>query len=388
MRVCLVYDCLYPYTVGGAERWLRTLAAELAAQGHDVTYVTRKQWEDGDEPVIDGVRVVAASPGGPLYTDDGRRRIGPPLRFGLGVFLHLLRNRRRYDTIHSVAFPYFSLFAARAAAPRTELWVDWFEVWTREYWNGYLGRVGGWVGWFVQRLCVRLTRRAFVFSDLHARRLREEGLRGEPVRLSGLYSGAVEPEVAPAVEREPLVLFAGRHIPEKRADVVPGAVAVARRELPQLRGLILGDGPERPRVLEAIRDADASSFVDAPGFVSAEEVHDAFARAAVHVLPSAREGYGLVVIEAAAAGTPSVVVAGADNAAAELIEEGVNGFVAASVEDLPRAIVRVIDGGAELRERTAAWYSARASELSAAESAKQIAAEYERAQALSLRSPQ
>jgi glycosyltransferase involved in cell wall biosynthesis len=383
MRVCLVYDCLYPYTVGGAERWLRTLAAELAAQGHDVTYVTRKQWDDGEEPSIDGVRVVAASPGGPLYTDDGRRRIGPPLRFGLGVFLHLLRNRGRYDTIHSVAFPYFSLFAARAAAPRTELWVDWFEVWSRDYWNDYLGRVAGFIGWAVQRLCVRLTRRAFVFSRLHGRRLVEEGLRSEPIRLSGLYAGATEPAQSPDAEREPLVLFAGRHIPEKRADVVPGAVAAARRSVPDLRGLILGDGPEREKVLNAIAAAGASSFVDAPGFVSAEAVDAAFSRASCHVLASSREGYGLVVIEAAAAGTPSVVVAGADNAAAELIEEGVNGFVAASVDELPSAIVRVLEAGPELRRRTADWFAANANELSAAESAKQIAAEYAKAAALS-----
>jgi glycosyltransferase involved in cell wall biosynthesis len=380
MRVCLVYDCLYPYTVGGAERWLRTLGSELASAGHDVTYVTRKQWPDGDDPQIEGVRVVAVSPGGPLYTGDGRRRIGPPLRFGLGVFAHLLRNRRRYDTIHSVAFPYFSLFAARAAAPRTELWVDWFEVWSRAYWNDYLGRVGGFIGWAVQRLCVRLTRRAFVFSGLHAQRLEEEGLRSEPIRLSGLYAGATEPATAADEERAALVLFAGRHIPEKRAHVVPDAVAAARRSIPGLRGLILGDGPEHGRVLDAIRAAGASEFVDAPGFVSAEDVHDAFARASCHVLPSAREGYGLVVIEAAAAGTPTVVVAGPDNAAAELIEEGVNGFVAASIEGLPAAIARVHAAGPELRRRTADWFATNATKLSAAESARQIAAEYERAQ--------
>jgi glycosyltransferase involved in cell wall biosynthesis len=380
MRVCLVYDCLYPYTVGGAERWLRTLGSELASAGHDVTYVTRKQWPDGDDPQIEGVRVVAVSPGGPLYTGDGRRRIGPPLRFGLGVFAHLLRNRRRYDTIHSVAFPYFSLFAARAAAPRTELWVDWFEVWSRAYWNDYLGRVGGFIGWAVQRLCVRLTRRAFVFSGLHAQRLEEEGLRSEPIRLSGLYAGATEPATAADEERAALVLFAGRHIPEKRAHVVPDAVAAARRSIPGLRGLILGDGPEHGRVLDAIRAAGASEFVDAPGFVSAEDVHDAFARASCHVLPSAREGYGLVVIEAAAAGTPTVVVAGPDNAVAELIEEGVNGFVAASIEGLPAAIARVHAAGPELRRRTADWFATNATRLSAAESARQIAAEYERAQ--------
>jgi glycosyltransferase involved in cell wall biosynthesis len=378
VRVCLVYDCLYPYTVGGAERWLRTLGGELAGRGHEVTYVTRRQWDAGEEPRIEGMRVVAVAPGGPLYTESGRRRVWPPLRFGLGVFLHLLRNRRRYDTVHSIAFPYFSLLAARAAAPRIELWVDWFEVWTLAYWREYLGRVGGRIGHAVQRLCVRLTRRAFVFSELHAQRLREEGLHGEPIRLSGLYDGSADMRRDPGAPREPMVLFAGRQIPEKRADVLPAAVARARAAVPGLRARILGDGPERPRVLRAIAEAGAAEFVEAPGFVSSEEVHEAFATASCHVLPSSREGYGMVVIEAAAAGTPSVVVAEPDNAAAELVQDGVNGYVAASVEDLPRAIARVHQEGAALRERTAEWFARNAKALSAAESARRIAAEYER----------
>jgi glycosyltransferase involved in cell wall biosynthesis len=377
VRVCLVYDCLYPYTVGGAERWFRTLASELAGQGHDVTYVTRRQWPADEQPDIAGVRVVAVSPGGPLYTDSGRRRILPPLRFGAGVFLHLLRSRRRYDTIHSGAFPFFSLLAARIAAPRTELWVDWFEVWTRDYWRGYLGRAGGSIGYAVQRLCVRATRRAFVFSDLHARRLREEGLRGDTVRLSGLYDGEAGADAAAVASPEPLVVFAGRHIREKRADVIPAAVAAARSDVPGLRAVIFGDGPEHARVLQAVEDAGARDFVDAPGFVSGEEVSTTFAHASCHVLPSSREGYGMVVIEAASTGTPTVVVAGQDNAASELIEEGVNGYVAASVDELPAAIARVHERGPELRESTAAWFRDNAESLTAAASARRIAAEYE-----------
>jgi hypothetical protein len=46
VRICLVYDCLFPYTVGGAERWYRNLGERLAAEGHDVTYITMRQWED------------------------------------------------------------------------------------------------------------------------------------------------------------------------------------------------------------------------------------------------------------------------------------------------------------------------------------------------------
>jgi glycosyltransferase involved in cell wall biosynthesis len=78
------------------------------------------------------------------------------------------------------------------------------------------------------------------------------------------------------------------------------------------------------------------------------------------------------VIEAAASGTPSVVVAGADNAAVELIRDGENGFVAASPQEMPAAIAAVHEAGPALRERTSAWFRERAPQLTAARSARQI----------------
>ena len=179
MRVCLVYDCLFPHTVGGAERWYRDLAERLSADGHEVTYLTLRQWKRGEHAEIDPrVRVVTAGPRMALYTTGGRRRMLPPLVFGLGVLLHLLRHGRRYDVVHTCAFPYFSLLAAALVRPLTgfELVVDWFEVWSRAYWRDYLGGVGGLVGALVQRLCALVPQRAFCFSELHAKRLREEGL--------------------------------------------------------------------------------------------------------------------------------------------------------------------------------------------------------------------
>lgn len=50
MRVCLIYDCLFPHTVGGAERWYRNVALRLRDEGHEVTYVTLRQWARGEEP--------------------------------------------------------------------------------------------------------------------------------------------------------------------------------------------------------------------------------------------------------------------------------------------------------------------------------------------------
>jgi glycosyltransferase involved in cell wall biosynthesis len=88
----------------------------------------------------------------------------------------------------------------------------------------------------------------------------------------------------------------------------------------------------------------------------------------------------MVVIEAASAGTPSVVVAGDDNAAVELIEPGINGAVAMSPdpEAIARALVEVHDGGAALRARTAAWFAEHAPQLTAHASARTVLDVYAR----------
>lgn len=358
MYVCLVYDCLFPYTVGGAERTYRRLAELLAADGHRVTYLTLRQWDRGEQPEVAGVRFVSAGPRMRLYNASGRRRVLPPIVFGIGVLWHLFRHGRRYDAVHCASFPYFSLLSAAAArrVGRYRLVVDWHEVWTGSYWREYLGQLRGRIGWLVQRLCVRLPQRAFCYSRLHAQRLRDEGLRGEVTILPGEWSGRMEP--APVRDPDPVVVFAGRHIPEKQVLTIPPAIVRARATLPDLRGVILGDGPERGELIRQVEQLRLSDVIEVPGFVSSDRVDEEIGRALCMLLPSRREGYGLVVFEAFAHGTPSIVVRGSDNAALELIAEGENGFIvdSASPEDLADAILRVHRGGSELRRSTAQWF--------------------------------
>ena len=365
VRVCIVYDCLFPLTVGGAERWYRNLAERLAREGHEVTYLTRRQWPRGADPGVPGVRVVAVAPGWGLYTRDGRRRIMPPLAFGIGVLRHLLRHGHRYDVVHTASFPYFSVLAAALARARHrfELVVDWHEVWSRSYWREYLGPLGP-VGAWVQRRCARVRQQAFCFSRLHAERLRSEGLRGEPTILRGEYAEGAPPRAPEPAE--PYLLFAGRYIPEKRVPLLVQAYAQAVQRAPELRLELLGDGPERPQVEQLVRRLGLEDKVAIRGFVPPEEVERRIARSLCLVLPSQREGYGMVVVEAAARGVPSIVVAGPDNAAVELIEEGENGYVCPepSADALAATILKVRDAGAELRARTARWYQRNREELS------------------------
>ena len=376
--VCLVYDCLYPYTVGGAERWYRNLGERLARDGHRVTLLTLRQWDRDDEPRVPGVDVRAVGPRMDLYTPSGRRRILPPLVFGAGVLAHLLRRGGRYEVVHTASFPYFSLLAAALVRPlhRFRLVVDWHEAWTREYWEEYLGRVGGTIGWRVQQLCLRVPHVAFCFSRLHERRLRAWGVNAPLNVLEGQYTGDAErPHPEPP---EDDIVFAGRHIPEKRVTVLPAAIAVLRRDLPGIRCEIFGDGPERARVLELIEQEGVDDAVVAPGFVERTRLDSAMRHALCHVLPSRREGYGQVVLEAAARGTPTVVVRGEDNAAVELVEDGVNGMIAESdsPEDLAAAILRVHAAGPPLRESTADWFARNAGRLSLSSSLDSVAASY------------
>jgi glycosyltransferase involved in cell wall biosynthesis len=406
VRVCLIYDCLFPYTVGGAERWYRNLAERLAGEGHEVTYLTLRQWDRGERLDLDPrVRVVAVGPRMALYTSPhaslraslrasranpgaspranpgasphapggtsslGRRRILPPLVFGAGVLWHLLRHGRRYDVVHTCAFPYFSLLAAALARPlgRYGLVTDWFEVWSHDYWRDYLGGPGGLVGEMVQRLCALVPQRAFCFSRLHEQRLREAGLRGPITVLRGLYTSPTPPtEPATPREADPLVLFAGRLIPEKRVTLGVAAVASAARRIEGLHGVFYGDGPEREALRAAIAAHDADSFISAPGFVEAERLDADMRRALCVLLPSEREGYGMVVVEASAHATPAVVVPAPDNAAVELVEDGVNGAIASSddSEAIAEAILRVHRAGMAMRQSTARWFTENAERLS------------------------
>jgi glycosyltransferase involved in cell wall biosynthesis len=367
MRICIIYDCLYPWSIGGAERWYRRLAEGLAARGHQVTFLTLTQWSMQEPPQLSGITTVAVGPRMTLYSR-GRRRIFPPLRFGWGVFVHLLRFGNRYDVVHTASFPYFSLLAAGVTRflHRFRINCDWHEVWSHDYWRSYLGKGAGHIGWLIQRLCAQVPQKAYTFSRLHASRLEGIGIRGSIGILTGEYVAGRTNPIRVLAADPPVVVYAGRMVPEKRVPLLVDAVAVARRTIPQLRAVIFGDGPERARVRERIDALALGDIVDTPGIVPEEQLADTMAGALCVVQPSSREGYGMVVVEASAAGVPAIVVAGDDNAAVELIELGRNGFVA-SIPDacsMSAAIVKCWRAGAGLRATTREWYAQNAARLS------------------------
>ncbi|MCW2958073.1 MAG: glycosyl transferase group 1, partial [Solirubrobacterales bacterium] len=291
-----------------------------------------------------------------------------PVRFGAGVLRHLLRHGKDYDVVHTASFPYFSMLAAGAARRRGgyRLIGDWHELWSAGYWATYVGGPQAVVARKIQQACARIPHTAFAFSRLHAERLVAEGHKGTPRVIweewaddaTDLATTHPRAPAAPDDAEHPQVVFAGRLIAEKQAPRAVEAIAQASTQIPNLTGVIFGDGPEAQLVQETIDATGTRQTITAPGFVDAGVLHDAMRGALCLLAPSRREGYGLIVVEAAALGVPIIVALGPDNAATELVDDGVNGFVCQtdSAEELAQAIVRVHQAGPALRRSTLQWH--------------------------------
>ena len=102
---------------------------------------------------------------------------------------------------------------------------------------------------------------------------------------------------------DPLVIAVGRQAPVKRYAELITQVDLARQRVPNLRLQLLGDGPERPDLLNL---SAGKGWIDLPGRVGRDELLDAYRSAWLVVSASLAEGWGLSLTEGAACGTPCV----------------------------------------------------------------------------------
>ncbi|MFP5287584.1 MAG: glycosyltransferase family 4 protein, partial [Thermoanaerobaculia bacterium] len=103
MNVLLLYDCIYPRSVGGVEHRNHELARALAARGHRVTLAGFAEAPSEPAP---GVEVLPVGPPGRLYTASGKRSTGEAARLARSVFRLDLRG---FDVVETANIPYAHL---------------------------------------------------------------------------------------------------------------------------------------------------------------------------------------------------------------------------------------------------------------------------------------
>lgn len=364
-RIAVYYEHLFPESRGGGERLYGGLAEAWSRSGARVTYLTREH-APSDPPAERSYLVRPIASGSGVYDESGTRSPGGALKFALATFRAVRARRAEDDCVMVSSTPALLVLAARTGlGPRhdTVVVVDWLEVWTRDQWQGYLGPARGLAAWAVQGLAVWATPTATCHAGLVQQRLKRirPGLR--VLRSPGLIDASqLEPVLGDfdgSGGDAPYALFVGRLIEDKNVLSIPAAIASARRALPELRCVVVGEGPLLSDLQRSLDDLDQADAFTIRSGVTDDELAELMAGAACLLHPSQREGYGLVVVEAARFGTPAVVLNAADNAATELVDEGVNGFLVASTtgEDLGHAIRACVEGGKALRESTLGWHT-------------------------------
>jgi len=168
-------------------------------------------------------------------------------------------------------------------------------------------------------------------------------------RWSAVLAGAGGPEPG----ARPTVLCVARLYPRKDVGTLLRAAARLRPEVPTLRVRVVGDGPERHRLMGLARTLGLDGCAEFPGQVPFTELAAAYASCDVFCLPSRQEGFGIVFLEAMAAGRPIVACRG--TAAAEVVVHDHGGLLVPQhdPDGLADALRRLL-GDPDLRRRLGA----------------------------------
>lgn len=333
MKIAFVYDVLYPDTIGGVEKRIFEMGTRLTERGHEVHLFPMLS---GAEPVMyrDGLIIHKVCEPIGLYTGE-RRSVLQALLYSLHLFPVLLSVR--VDIIDCQNFPYFPVLVARLVGflRKENCIITWHEYWG-SYWYSYLG----WFGVFgnvIEKIALLLSNRCITVSRHTALRLGKKP--GEHAWLvpNGITIGDIKDvqPFGPPCD----ILFAGRFIPEKHPELVVEAVRIIARENPDFTCVMVGDGPKMTEIQGRIKEYSLDRNIHLTGFISSyEELIGRMKQARLFLLPSEREGFGIVCIEALACGTPIITIDHPMNAAGDHLLDGCGYCARPEPEDIAAGI--------------------------------------------------
>jgi glycosyltransferase involved in cell wall biosynthesis len=328
---------------GGSERYVHRMAEGLAATGLRVTLFCAAHGTAPAEEQRNGVRVV---------------RRGGRMSVYLRSLAYVRRHRPRLVVDVQNGLPFASTLATRAPV------VNLVHHVHREQWPILFGRLGGALGWWVESfLAPRIYRRSryVTVSTATAEELGELGIDAD--RLSVVRNGVEPaPPVTSVRSAAPRLVVLGRLVPHKRVEHAIEVVARLRDRWPGLRLSVVGEGWWDAELRARAADLGVSDLVDFTGHVDEQTKHEELARAWVHLCPSVKEGWGLVVTEAGSHRVPTVGYRSAGGLR-ESVVDGRTGVLVDDLDEMTEAVDRLLAdenrrlGGGDAPARHAAAFS-------------------------------
>lgn len=345
-----------PVLVGGLGRHVHALATALVREGHEVTVVTRfGPHADGSpaalDEVVDGVRVIRAPQDPPLLTLATESLLAWTMSLNHALVRAALVAGGEYDVVHAhdwlvnhaaVTLKHHLRVPLVATVHSTE--AGRHRGWLPEDLNRCIHSIEWWLTYEARRVLVCSEDMRWEVSRLFEL----------PAAKTQVIRNGVDPKAFAAdparvrAQRDayapdgPMVLYAGRLVWEKGVQDLLDAVPVLRERHPGVRVVVAGDGPHAEDLREHADRAGVLDTVEFVGFVGGHDLPALYAAADCLVVPSRYEPFGLVALEAAAAGT--VVVATDVGGLGEIVEPGVTGmsFPASDPAALAEAVSAVL----------------------------------------------
>ncbi|WP_346618802.1 glycosyltransferase family 4 protein [Blastococcus montanus] len=328
---------------GGSERYVHRIAEGLAAGGLRVRLFCAAHDRAPAEERVNGVAVVHR---------------GGRLTVYARALLHVAWHRPAIVVDVQNGLPFGSTLVARGPVVNVVHHVH------REQWPIVFGRAGGAVGWWLESvLAPRLYRRSryVTVSGATATELTALGVAAD--RITVVPNG-VEP--APAVrvvpDEQPRLVVLGRLVPHKRVEHAIEVVARLQDRWPGLRLAVIGEGWWQDELRSCVERLGVGDLVEFHGFLDEQAKHEELARAWVHLCPSVKEGWGLVVTEAGAHRVPTVGYRSAGGLR-ESVVDGRTGVLVDDLDEMVEAVEQLLTDGAarrlmgEAAARHAAGYS-------------------------------
>jgi glycosyltransferase involved in cell wall biosynthesis len=303
---------------GGSEQYVHRVAEGLAAAGLRVRLFCAAHDRAPADEVVRGVQVV--------------RRGG---RFGVYPrgLAHVRRHRPRLVVDVQNGVPFASPLVTRAPV------VVLLHHVHREQWPIVFGRLVGAAGWWVEsRFAPWVYRGCHYVTVSSATAAELVGLGVAAGRITVVHNGADPgPSVTTAPAPGPRLVTVGRLVPHKRVEHAIDVVARLRAHHRELALDVVGEGWWDGRLRAHAHERGVDDLVHFHGFVDERTKHELLARAWLHLCPSVKEGWGLVVTEAAGHGVPTV----AYRSAGGLRESVLDGRTGVLVDDLDGMVAAV-----------------------------------------------
>ncbi len=325
IKIAYVSDAIYPYNKGGKEKRLFDITTRLAKKGYQVHIYCMKWWKSASMEIEEnGVTLHAICPYIPLYSGN-RRSIRQAIIFGFAC-LRLIKEK--FDIIDVDHMPHFPVIftALVCMLKRKPLISTWNEVWGRDYWLTYIGKKGN-LAYIIERLSAYLSKKIISVSKLTTDKLIKEFSVSQIETIANGVDLELIKQTEPALEHSD-IFFCGRLLSHKNVDALIKAVSILKAGAINLQCLIVGEGPEKDKLIKQSRKLGLNSQIKFRDFIEDQTALYSLIKATkLFVSPSTREGFGMAVLEANACGVPVLVIDHPDNAAKDMVEHGINGFV-------------------------------------------------------------